>query len=421
MKNKIKKIAAVIFFIALFLVVLSVVSRVFVRKYSYEKYADFYTQKEDFDVLFLGTSHVLNAVYPMELWNDYGIVSYNLANSSENICTNYWQLKNILGYTTPQVVVVDLYAVDGDAKVNLKYLHNCTDTLPLSVNKIRMITDLLPIEEWTEYLFPFSIYHSRWNELTKEDISPVISTEKGAELRTDVTPDTAPQLISPDKYSAEDRVNKQYLQKIIDLCKKENIDVVLTYIPYNAPEGHQEVANWGYIIAEQNDVPYLNLLYEENILNYNTDCADLSSHLNASGARKVTNYLGDYLVNHYNIADRRTEETYAFWYDDYDEYEQFKIDWLNREQNIASYMILLNDKTLECTVHFSEDSYALKDAEIVNLLQNIESLGNIVYDVKDMVDTIIEIEVSRKDTEEVISQRRFMRIAENEYISEIPD
>ena len=50
-------------------------------------YYDFYQQEQDFDVLFLGTSHVLNAVYPMELWRDYGIVSYNMANHSENICT----------------------------------------------------------------------------------------------------------------------------------------------------------------------------------------------------------------------------------------------------------------------------------------------------------------------------------------------
>ena len=47
------------------------------RKSSDQKYESFFQQEQDFDVLFMGTSHVINAIFPMELWNDYGVVSYN--------------------------------------------------------------------------------------------------------------------------------------------------------------------------------------------------------------------------------------------------------------------------------------------------------------------------------------------------------
>lgn len=416
MKNKNKKIASLVIFLVLFLCIFSKVDRLFERKYSYTKYADFYAQKENFDVLFFGTSHVLNAIYPMELWNDYGIVSYNMANNSENICTNYWQLKNILEYTTPKVVVVDLYAVDGDSKVNLKYLHNLTDRLPLSINKIKMVMDLLPKEEWAEYLFDFSIYHSRWNELTKEDIKPPISTEKGAELRTEVVPNQEPTIIEQTRYSGEDRINKQYLQKIIDLCKSQNIEVILTYLPYSAPESHQEVANWGYIIAQKNNVPYLDFFYENFSLNYLTDCADDGSHLNASGARKITDYFGQYIKNHYEVQDRRNDETYTFWNDDYQEYEQYKMDCLNHEKEVASYLLLLNDKNLETTVYLSKDSDVKQDEIINSLLINIESMGNITYCETDNYNGMdFEIEVRNKNSKEVISSRVFTKTQSGEY------
>ena len=65
------------------------------------------------------------------------------------------------------------------------------------------------------------------------------------------------------------------------------------YVPYTMPEGHQRVANWGYVAAERNDIPYLNFVYEDLKIDYATDCADEGHHLNASGARKLTDYLGD--------------------------------------------------------------------------------------------------------------------------------
>jgi hypothetical protein len=60
------------------------------RKASDFKYANFFEQDEDFDVLFFGTSHVINGIFPMELWNDYGIVSYNFGGHGNEIATSYW-------------------------------------------------------------------------------------------------------------------------------------------------------------------------------------------------------------------------------------------------------------------------------------------------------------------------------------------
>ncbi len=75
---QIRRISATVCFAVLFIIIVSKISDIFERKYSYSKYYDFYQQKQDFDVLFLGTSHVLNAVYPMELWRDHGIIIWQI-------------------------------------------------------------------------------------------------------------------------------------------------------------------------------------------------------------------------------------------------------------------------------------------------------------------------------------------------------
>lgn len=414
---RVRRVAATICFGLILTAVVGVTQKLFERKYSYSKYYDFYNQQQDFDVLFLGTSHVINAVYPMELWRDYGIVSYNMANHSENICTNYWQLRNALQYTTPKVVVIDLYAVDGDSKVNEQYLHNFTDEMPFSMLKVQMVQDLLESDKRVEYLFNLSLYHSRWEELGREDFRPATGLEKGAELREEVTVNVPPTLISREEYDPTERLNKQYLQKIIDLCKEHNIDIILMYIPYTMPTGDQQVANWGYFAAEKNDIPYLNFVYEDLDINYATDCADEAHHLNASGAKKVTDYLGKYIKNNYNLEDHRSEQEYAFWYKDYDEYRQMKQDWLNRQQNVWSYLMLLNDKDYQTKIYATENSYIFRDGEMRELLENISVFGNAVYQppTEDMDDTAFAVEVYSADGVELLSQRRFIRTDEDTY------
>lgn len=58
--------------------------------------------------------------------------------------------------------------------------------------------------------------------------------------------------------------------------------------------------------AEKNDCKYLNLFeYVDEIgLDCEKDFSD-TDHLNAKGAKKVTNFLGKYIVQNYNVTDMR--------------------------------------------------------------------------------------------------------------------
>ena len=169
MRKGYKKFISVLICFVIFLLMFTGVSHFLMRKTSYIKNADIYSYKEDYDVLFLGSSHMVMGISPMELWNDYGIVSYNLANYGQWLPVDYWVLRNALDYTKPKLVVLDVRAIDINqnkfSPEHISQLHEVFDNMPLSKNKIEAVFDLLPAGKRMEYLFDFSIYHTRWNEI----------------------------------------------------------------------------------------------------------------------------------------------------------------------------------------------------------------------------------------------------------------
>ena len=87
MKGTLWRAIGCVLTVCLLLVSLNALTHLMERKDSIQKHQSFLEQEADFDVLFLGTSHVFCGIFPMELWNDYGIVSYNVAGYSSRIPT----------------------------------------------------------------------------------------------------------------------------------------------------------------------------------------------------------------------------------------------------------------------------------------------------------------------------------------------
>ena len=194
------------------------------------------------------------------------------------------------------------------------------------------------------------------------------------------------------------------------------------YVPYTMPEGDQQVANWGYAAAEKNGIPYLNFVYEDLAVNYATDCADEAHHLNASGAKKVTAYLGGYLTAHYELEDHRAEPAYACWHEDYEEYRQMKQDWLDSQQNAWSYLMLLNDRDYKTKLYATKTSYIYQDRQMQELINNIEVYGSVERlapadgSPGEMIDdNTVKIEVYTADESTLVSTRLLVRSDEDVY------
>lgn len=385
MKKYVKRICSCIAVILIFAISMQLVSNVVRRKASYTKYQDFFDQEEDFDVLFFGNSHMWNAVYPMDLWNNQGIVSYNMGGPGNTMAINYWMMMNALDYTTPELIVIDCSGIRNKAKVvlNKEHAHHSLDAFPLSSTKIDAINDLFKdSKDKLGFIWNYSIYHNRWTELSQDDFLFEGEKEKGAQTKVGVARPNQYEQITSDKM----KISKNYLCMIIEECQNRGIEVLLTYLPFPANDIYHKEANAVNDIAEEYGVAYINFL-ELDIVNFDTDMYDPNSHLNASGAEKITKYIGEYVVENYEINDQRDNEAYASWNEDYDEYLDYKVKLFENNQELDVYLMMLYDAEFSGIIEIKNKERFLSDENNADLLENInidlnnlsDSSDNIIY------------------------------------------
>ncbi len=309
----------------------------------------FYDRGNEYQVLFLGNSHMEMGITPMELWRDFKIRSYNLANFNQLLPTTYWQLVDALNYSKPDLVVIDVFGVQFDAKMTAQS-HYFLDGLPFSSFKSEVVEDLTEGEaEYEEWLFPFSVYHNRWKEIDKSFFEYEPNVEKGACLDHHDRDESAhiktlekPEIISKDQICDKDTVAKEYLEKMIQLCKDRETDVLLLTVPFVSTEEQQEMINSVQVIADQWNVPFYDMNYNCDFLDFKMDFYD-EGHLNSSGAKKTTNMVGEYISNNYEFEETESDEIAEDWKNDYEDYLSFKKEWLQAQENLEAYMMLLND------------------------------------------------------------------------------
>ncbi|MCR4960385.1 MAG: hypothetical protein K6A74_02945 [Lachnospiraceae bacterium] len=376
------EIAASIFVFALISQGIAVATFYLSKPESYEVRHGFY-ESDDSEVLFIGTSHMFNAVYPMELWRDYGISSYNLANAGERMALTYYSLKDAINVRKPKAVVIDVHGLKyGDQKNDPevpKRSHVTFDAMKWGKIKVEGIVDCVEKQYRSGFFFPLAFYHNRWTELTKDDIdrgNSFRSLSRGASYLVNVGNEAAPTLVNPEDYTFKNNYSTEYLEKIVALCAEKDIPVLIIYIPFRSPAGNQRAANMAADIAKKYDnATYLNLLYnvDEFGLDYAIDTADKMSHLNPSGARKVTGYLGKYLSEHYDLSDYRGDTK---WQDQYERYRKLGKDpYFELTTDFESYLMLLADPDYSCMIYLPED-FGPDRGLISKLFDNIELYGD---------------------------------------------
>lgn len=180
---------------------------------------------------------------------------------------------------------------------------------------------------------------------------------------------------SVPEYNEKETINMEYFRKLLDYCKENNIQVLATCLPHPASELTISICKYTQKICDQYNINYLNFLNMEPIVNYNTDCADEHSHLNTSGARKVTDYIGKYIIENYGIKDNRQNKEFAFWNDDYNEYIDYKISTLNaHSSNRNNYLMLLyGEDDIKYEIEIKSTLDIEKDFILKNLLENIDN------------------------------------------------
>ena len=371
-------------FMALLLLLLAGLNRVFEYKSSREKLTPFFERADQLDVLFFGDSHAYSAIYPMELWADYGITAYNLSNYNLTMPVSYWVMRNALRVCLPEVVVLDVNQVWEQGKLcsSSSDLHTALDGFPMSRTKLEAIFDLTDDPLFTddkgqrykdlraEFIFPLMKYHTRWNDLSSRDLKPHYNQELGGERNIAVA--------LPEAYEITGTVADEqgfgfiYLRRFIEDCQSRGIRVLLTNLPYPCPNNNEEQLYTNAVVytAEEYGIEYLDFVYMDQIVDYGTDCYDPASHLNPSGAWKVTDFIGQHLSAIYGLPDHRGDAAYASWDSDYAAYCERKLESLRQESEPRAFLMLLSDPAFSTILLLPEGSAAYADSSAMQLLQN---------------------------------------------------
>ncbi|NLN64734.1 MAG: SGNH/GDSL hydrolase family protein [Clostridiaceae bacterium] len=277
--------------------------------------SEYYQEKEkDHDVIFVGDCEVYESFSPITLWEKFGITSFIRGSAQQLIWHSYYLLEETLRYEKPEVVVFNVLSMKYDVPQKEAYNRMALDDMPMSITKLKAIrASMMEEEKFITYLFPILRYHSRWSELTSEDLKYWLKRERishnGYLMRVDTKAvTTIPTKKRLPNYEFSE-ICYHYLDKMTALCKENDIELVLIKAPSLYPHWYDEWDEQMRAYAEENDLYYINFLdYTDEIgIDYSTDTYDGGLHLNLSGAEKMSEYFGRILTEKYNLRDHRED------------------------------------------------------------------------------------------------------------------
>lgn len=352
-KKNVKSVAAVAVFLVVILVILYLLQKLLMPKYMSDipegaMVEEYYQETTDHEVIFVGDCEVYENFSPITLYEDYGITSYIRGSAQQLTWQSYYLLEDALRYEKPKVVVFNVLALMYDEPQSEAYNRMSIDGMKMSSSKIGAIqASMTENEHMLDYIFPILRYHSRWSELTSEDVEYMFHKDKvshnGYYMRVDVRP--AGDFPEPEKLSdytlGENAMS--YLDKMRELCEENGIDFVLIKSPSLYPHWYDEWDEQIVDYADQYGLDYFNYqkLAPEIGIDYNTDTYDAGLHLNLAGAEKMSEYFGAYLTETYDLTDYRDNPEYAEVYKEkirfYNEMEEAQYEELEKYGEIISF------------------------------------------------------------------------------------
>lgn len=257
------------------------------------------------DVLILGDSEAYSSFSPMEIYHHHGITSYVCATSGQPLYYTKSLLERTLKTQSPKVVVIETNAI------------------------FRNFSSTEPIADKISELFPVFDYHDRWKSLNSDDLTGTVNYTynnvlKGFNYNTSVlkVSHLDDYMAKTDKKATIPFLNHYLLDSMIQTCKTQNIEVVLISTPSPVnwdSKKHNRIEHY----AHQKGIRYVDL-NDKNLvtIDWQKDTRDAGDHLNYSGAKKVTAFLGKYLQDTFNLSDHRRDEFYSAWNKSWEDYKK---------------------------------------------------------------------------------------------------
>lgn len=312
MGDKLKFLCRSVLFLLLLGLILYPVQKVMARKSlsgpwdMTNKIAGFCNEEDQFEVMFFGPSHAYAFFSPLVIWEETGIKSYVLATQKQPVWATYTYIKEALKRQSPALIVLECrmafgdqeYYIEGDDKgVSYSYM----DDLPFSREKVKLAGRSAPDPESRfDLLFNFMMYHSRWKDLDRSDLtfrrSRVRDPYKGfVMLPPQDTPQPRPAVESITGAAPLLEKNQYWLEEIIRLCQDTGVELWIVKTPSNLEPEEKPLLVTVKATAEKYGVPFCDFNEDYDAIGLTGDMFYDAHHLDALGATRFSRYFAGVL------------------------------------------------------------------------------------------------------------------------------
>lgn len=277
---------------------------------------EMYTQKENIDIAFMGASHTYRSISPKVADDITGKNTFNLGSSNQLLDITYYLLKEVLKENSLETVYLELnYIMLRMADKNDVATFLITDYMKPSWNKMSCI---LACTMPADYVNGFSKARRNVSVFTTEIVEKKAGksykdfeyidygnemydgkgfvysreslTENYEQNYRELTEDYLQ--IHIDEFSQR---QLEYLDRIIKLCQRENIELVLFTAPMpqetvEACRNYEDFLSFVDSICEENSLQYYDF-NKEHPLSLGNELFKDDNHLNGEGAEVFTRYL----------------------------------------------------------------------------------------------------------------------------------
>lgn len=329
MRNALKAVCFCLVFIVLFTAVTGIMTLNW-NEEGRQAIPGFYREpKDSLDAVYIGASNVYWFWSAPLAWHNYGIKVYPFASGNLPFVADKYVIEEIRK-TQPNALIIigvnnSIFETDF---VEPHIIHSLTDFIPMSLNKIRMVSAIcnmngFTVSESLEYFFSLIRYHERWKELSAEDFAEYFDVKGSCTIEEFLT-----GTLDVTEYKESERRDElpgkkvEMLLDTLDYCKDNDVRL-LVVVSNTAMLEEDKLARLNTLadIVEENGFPVLRMehMIDDIGLDLSKDYYQ-EVHVNVHGMIKTTDFLSKYLISNYAFADRRNEDGSGDWDQAYDRY-----------------------------------------------------------------------------------------------------
>ena len=199
-------------------------------------WGEFLQEEENtIDVLFIGSSLTYCNIIPAVFWEETGLTAWDVTGPELTVPGAYHYLRQALKTQSPQAVFIEISAVLYPRHTG--FTKTVIGQMPWGRDRIEMIISEAEPENRLGLIFPLFFYHSRWSELSRDDIS-VFCDGYGTDMSAGYTylnqyrvPEGYVERTDSGKDAQNNERNLQYLLKIAQVCREAGITPVFYESP----------------------------------------------------------------------------------------------------------------------------------------------------------------------------------------------